>query len=167
MSSDESTSPGAAGASSTAVGTGRRSSPWTWLLPALTFLVGCLLGGVVVAAGAFDGDDDEPLRAAPGASQQPGDGEDGPQPTPTSGDVVVRVPESCLQAADMATSAIGQIDRVVEAVRDLDARRLQEIVDQVQKLEPEVRRLADQCRSVSGERLQDAVSPTPAASPTS
>lgn len=142
------------------------SSTWTWLLPVLTFLVGCLLGGVVVGAGAFGGDEQQ--AAAPEATASPDAGAD-PDPSPGADDLVVRVPESCLEAADGATEATGQVDEVVTAVRDLDARRLQEIVDRIQRVQPEVQRLAEQCRSVAGQRLQDGQlatsAPVPTASP--
>jgi len=131
-------------------GQGSARSTWTWLLPVLTFLVGCVLGGVVVAAGAFD---DEQV-AAPSATSSPTPGGDG-EPSPTPSDLVVTIPESCLQAAEAAAEASQQFDDVVAAVRDLDARRLQEIVDRVQQAQPEAQRLAEQCRSVAGERLGD------------
>jgi len=145
---------------STGGGEGRSgSSRWSWLLPVLTFLAGCLLGGVVVAAGAPD---DADGRAVPQASA-PGAAEAAPSPSPS--DLVVRVPEACLAAADSAQEFTRQVDDVVLAVRDLDARRLQEIVDQVQQSQPELRRLAEQCRSVTGERLTDGQLATSAPAP--
>ena len=145
-------------------GSRRRSTSW-WLLPALTFLAGCLLGGLIVGVGTF-GDGDGDGTAAPAPTSAPADGADDPEDAP--GDLVVRVPESCLRAADGATEATGQVDDVVAAVRDLDARRLQEIVDRIQQVQPEVQRLAEQCRSVAGERLEDVVvTPAPAVTPTS
>lgn len=137
------------------------SSTWTWLLPVLTFLVGCVLGGVVVGAGAFDGDDE--TVASPSTTSSPTSGDAEPSPTPN--DLVITIPESCLQAAEAASEASQQFDDVVAAVRDLDARRLQEVVDSVQQAQPEAQRLAEQCRSVAGERLQD-VEVVPGASPT-
>jgi len=135
------------------------------LLPVLTFLIGCALGGVVVGAGAFDGDDEQ--IAAPSTTSSPTPGDDR-QPSPTPSDLVIRVPESCLQAAEAAAEASRQFDDVVAAVRDLDARRLQEIVDSVQQAQPEAQRLAEQCRSVAGERLGDVeVTSAPAPSPSS
>lgn len=141
------------------------SSPWTWLLPVLTFLLGCLLGGGIVAAGAFDGEE----LAAPDAVETPDPGEDGASPTPTPDDLVVRVPESCLELADRAAAASEQVEQVVAAVRDLDARRLQEIVDTIQQMQPELQQFAEQCRALAGEQLQDGqlVTPTPAATPAS
>ena len=142
---------------------GGSSSTWTWLLPALTFLVGCVLGGLVVAVGTFD-DADADL----GAEAQPtaGADEDGGEATPRPTDLVVRVPESCLDAADSATAFTAQVDDIVVAVGELDARRLQEIVDRIQQSQPQVQRLAEQCRSVAGERLEDGQLATSAPAPT-
>lgn len=139
--------------------TSTSSSPWTWLLPVLTFLVGCLLGGAVIAAGAFGGDDTD--LATPTASPSPGD-DASPEPSPDG--VAVRVPQACLDAADQAATVTSQAQDAVAAVRDLNARRLQEIVDSFQQLEPEVQRLADECRETAGERLTEGslTSPAPA-----
>lgn len=161
---------------------GRSASTWSWLLPVLTFLLGCLLGGVVIGAGtsgAGGGAGGETVTsgttAAPdgsdgdGAAEGEGEGEDGAGEEPASEDTVVRVPESCLAAADGAVVASNRIDDVVAAVRDLDARRLQEVVDEVQQQQPQVRELAERCRSTAGERLEDAELTTaePSASPSS
>ena len=143
-------------------------STWTWLLPALAFVAGVALGAVVVAVGA-SGDDDDTVpgvtaSSSPEASATP-DGAGNVTATP-SGDALVRVPASCLDAADGAERAARQVDDVAAAVREFDARRLQELVDEFQQLQPEVQRLADQCRSAAGEGLGDGtlVTPAPAAS---
>lgn len=133
------------------------SSPWTWLLPVLTFLVGCVLGGAVMAAGSFGGDDTD--VAAPSVSASPGDDA---SPTPSPDGVAVRVPQACLDAADQAATVSSQAEDAVAAVRDLDARRLQEVVDSFQRLEPEVQRLADECRETAGDRLTEGSLATPA-----
>ena len=153
----------------------RSSSTWSWLLPVLTFLLGCLLGGVVIAAGASQDVDD--VSAAREATASPGAAgtEDGPadeaEDEAEDDEAEVRVPESCLAAADGAVVAANRIDDVVEAVRDLDAQRLQELVDEVQQHQPQVRELAERCRSTAGERLEDAEltspEPSPSVSPSS
>lgn len=145
------------------------SSTWTWLLPVLTFLLGCVLGGVVIAAG-ISGDTDDSV-AAPEQTAEPGpSGEDGaagdPSAEPEPEETVVRVPESCLAAADAAVVASNRLGDVVAAVRDLDARRLQEVVDEVQQKQPQVQELAERCRSTAGERLEDAELPPAEPSPT-
>jgi hypothetical protein len=143
-------------------GTEGRSSVTTWLLPALAFVAGVALGAVVVAVGTT-ADGDAGLLAGDDAT---------PTPTATADDsaredLIVRVPAACLDAADAAEQAARRVDDVVRAVGDLDARRLQELVDEFQRLEPVARTFAEQCRSFAGERLQDGllVSPAPTGSP--
>lgn len=136
-----------------------------WLLPALAFVVGIVLGGVVVGVGAFGGSDDaEPSASVTSEPEEPADEE---EPATSPSDVLVRVPAQCLEAADGAEQVARQVDDVVEAVRALDARRLQELLDEFQQLQPDIQALADRCREVAGEQLQDGglITPAPAATP--
>ncbi len=128
---------------------------WSVLLPALTFLVGLLLGAAVIAASSSDGDDEQaaPRAAAPAPTAPP---------SPT-GPFTVRVPGPCVQAADKAEQAYGLLEQGVAAARDLDARRLQELVDTVQRERPRVEALVRQCREQSAAAL---VQPAPAPSST-
>lgn len=136
-----------------------------WLLPALAFVVGVVLGAVVVGVGASVGSDAADTTASVTAEPEAPDDEQEPATSPS--DVLVRVPGSCLEAADGAEQAAGQIDDVVEAVRALDARRLQELLDEFQQLQPDIQALADRCREVAGEQLEDGglITPAPAATP--
>jgi hypothetical protein len=140
-----------------------RGSRWSWLLPAGTFLAGCALG-VVVMAVADVGGDAEPSTSAgsaaaaaeAGASAE-AEGAAGDD-TPDAGDSGqdVRVPESCVQTADEATTLVEQVDRMVAAVADLEPERLRQTVDDVQQLRDEVQDVADQCRAAAAQRLRDA-----------
>ena len=136
-----------------------RGSRWSWLVPAGTFLAGCALGGVVVGVGAV-GDDDEPSRAAPAAEARAEGGQDG-----ATGDeaadaedsgLYVRVPDSCVQTAEDASTLVEQVDRVVAAVADLEPERLRQTVDDVQQVRDEVQDVAEQCQEAAAQRLQDA-----------
>lgn len=121
------------------------------LLPAVTFLLGLLLGAVVVGAASDDGDDGQ---AAPPAAASP-------SPAPSAqGQLTVRVPAPCLQAADEAEQAYGLLEQGVAAARDLDARRLQELVDTVQRERPQVEALVRACREQAAAAL---ASPAPSA----
>lgn len=141
-----------------------RGSRWSWLLPAGTFLAGCALGGVVVGVGAVGGEDDEP--SGPVAAEQvegdgaqdgtTGDGTDDEAEDARESGLYVRVPESCVQTAEDATSLVDQVDRVVEAVADLQPERLRQTVDDVQQIRDEVRDVAEQCQEAAAQRLQDA-----------
>ena len=129
---------------------------WSVLLPALTFLVGLLLGAAVIAASSSDGDDGGEEQAAPRAAPTAPTA----QPSP-SGALTVRVPGPCLRLADEAEQAYALVEQGVAAARDLDARRLQELVDTVQREQSQVQTLVRQCREQSeGERVQPAPRPT-------
>ena len=143
------------GGSDTDHAAGRRS----WWLPAGTFLAGCVLGGVVMGFGGVGDDSTSNGSAAVGAdaggrSERGGAG-DGPPDAADSG-LYVRVPESCVQTAEDATSLVEHVDRVVAAVADLEPERLRQTVDDVQQIRDEIQDVADQCRAVAAQRLQDA-----------
>jgi hypothetical protein len=136
-----------------------RGSRWSWLVPAGTFLAGCALGGVVVGVGAVGGDDDDesrpPVAAAEADSEQDGAPGDEPADAGDSG-LYVRVPDSCVQTAEDATTLVDQVDEVVAAVADLQPERLRQTVDDVQQIRDEVQDVAAQCQEAAAQRLLDA-----------
>lgn len=150
--------PPPAGAQQPAKQPGR--SRWTWLLPALAFLAGLALGAAVIAAGTAGDDDAGAPLAAPTAEPSP-TGQASPEPT----DLVVTVPAVCVEAAELAEDAARQVDDVAAAARDFDARRLQELVDTLQELRPELEDRAAQCRDLAGEGLVGSVTPSPTPAP--
>lgn len=133
-----------------------RGSRWSWLVPVGTFLAGCVLGGVVV--GAVGGGDDEasPAVVTAEADGEP-DGATGEEPA-DAGDsgLYVRVPDSCVQTAEDATTLVEQVDRVVEAVADLEPERLRQTVDDVQQIRNGVQDVAAQCQEAAAQRMADA-----------
>lgn len=145
------------------------TSRWLWLLPALAFLAGCALTGVVVAVGQVGGDPDPSSPAATAQEEDqagPGDTDGTPDSTgSTDGDVYVRVPQSCLEASESALVLAQQADRIAAAVRDLDARRLRDLVDEVQQVRDDVQSSGEQCRSSAGEGVLDGSATSPAPSP--
>ena len=137
-----------------------RGSRWSWLLPAGTFLAGCALGAVVVGVGAVGGgdDDDDPSPAVASAEADgERDGATGEEPAEADDSgLYVRVPDSCVRTAEDATTLVAQVDRVVEAVADLQPERLRQTVDDVQQIRDEVLDVAEQCQEAAAQRLQDA-----------
>lgn len=116
-----------------------------WLVPALTFLFGLLLGGLVIGVGTIgsDGVDGDQPQAAETAA-----------PTPTeapSGDstVTVTVPGSCIEAAELSERVLGLGQRAATALGGLDARSLQDVVAEMRDLEPQVREAATECRDTA------------------
>ena len=132
-------------------------SRWAWLVPAGTFLAGCALGGVVVGVGAVGGDDEaaSPSVTAAEADREPDGTPDDAADAGDSG-LYVRVPDSCVQTAEDATSLVDQVDEVVAAVADLQSERLRQAVDDVQQIRDGVQDVAEQCQEAAAQRLQDA-----------
>ena len=128
---------------------------WSVLLPALTFLVGLALGAAVVGVASTSDDGVEGPTAQ--ESQEPS-----PSPSPTSSDLVVTIPAPCVEAAEKAELAFDVLQDAASAVRDLDARRLAEVVDLAQTEQEVVDRLVSECRAQSGNQLlEPAGEPTP------
>lgn len=111
------------------------------LLPALTFLVGTVLGAVVVIAGQ------------PGATVSEVTGEPSPSPSASSdagagGDTVVTLPAACEGAAENVTEATRLIDEAATAVRDFRPDELVDLLNRLEDLDTETRELAAECRRV-------------------
>lgn len=140
---------------------GAPSSVPAWLLPVAALLAGLLIGGGAVALVSSD-DDSDRARALP--SPSPSDAAS-PEPAPAGADVLIRVPAPCVRVAGDAETAVQGLDELAVAVRDFDARELQEILDRLQKLRPQVEALADQCRNAAGRGLADGDLITPAPQP--
>lgn len=108
-----------------------------WMVPAATFLVGLLLGGLLVGVSMLGSrpQTDRPDAAAPA-----------PSPTPTEGDVTVTVPAACVEAGELSTELLDLAGQAAGAIGDLDARALQDVVGRMQELDPLVRQAAGRCR---------------------
>lgn len=122
---------------------GSRWRRWSVLLPAVTFVTGLALGAAVLGASTTQ-DEEGAVPAAPTAA---------PTAAPGQGELLVRVPPSCLQAAERAEQAYALVEQGVTAARELDARGLADLVDQVQQQRPEVQALVDACRAAAGDAV--------------
>ncbi|HEY6744352.1 MAG TPA: hypothetical protein VI357_01410 [Mycobacteriales bacterium] len=112
-----------------------------WIIPVLTFVVGLLLGGGVIAASKADGDD----GTASTAQDRSGAG---PTASPLpSGDATITVPASCADGLDRAERAFEAADAGLAALRDLDTAKVRQVLDELQRLRPEITRLAGACRT--------------------
>jgi hypothetical protein len=143
---------------------GSDSGARRWVVPALLFVAGLLLGGVAVAATNLGSGDSDPI-ATPSVSPSPSPS---PSPATTDGpqDVTVRIPSSCVQVAEEADAAFDDVDAFAEAVRSFDARQLQDFLDRFQEVRPRIESLSQQCQEAASEGLVDGdlITPTPAAS---
>ena len=122
---------------------GPRWRRWSVLLPALTFLVGLALGAAVLGATTAE-DDEGALPAGPTSTATP---------TPPQDGLLVRVPAACLEAAERAEQAYALVEQGVTAARELDARGLADLVDEVQRQRPEVQARVDACRAAAGDAV--------------
>jgi hypothetical protein len=119
------------------------------VLPTVTFLVGLLLGGVLVWVSGLGNGDDESAANGDAGSEQP----DTPADTATDGqspDRTVVIPGSCVEAAQRAQEVLDLVQQFAAAARDLDARQLQTLVDRMQDLDPLVRDAATSCQEDAG-----------------
>ncbi|MEO3938740.1 hypothetical protein V3N99_18585 [Dermatophilaceae bacterium Soc4.6] len=130
------------GAKSTGEGTGRR---WGWLIPGVTFLVGIVLGGLVVFAQQSGQD-----TASSGGSSTPSRSVTA-TPTDSSSSsavAVVRVPKECLTVADDSQALVDVATGAVTAARNLDAAALADAVRQLDAAQKAVTASAAACRQV-------------------
>ena len=72
-----------------------------------------------------------------------------PAPEPTRSSVTVTVPESCAEAGRLSEQVAGITREIVTATGELDAARLQVLVDQLQQIDPQVRAATAACRQDS------------------
>ncbi len=116
-----------------------------WLLPALTFLVGLVLGGVVIGA-LRSGDTSTTAPPTPSASSAVPDSSASTTTAPAVATVVV--PAECLQVADDSRGLVDLTQQAAAAVRDLDAAKLSDLVRQIDTAQTTLRQHADACRAV-------------------
>lgn len=74
----------------------------------------------------------------------------------------VAVPQSCLDAVDESQASLDLLDQATQAISELDAARLQTIVDDWQSASERIRDLGKECRATTDVTIEDTT-----ASPTS
>lgn len=116
------------------------------LVPALTFLVGLVLGAALVwvaqPSGTGDGEGSE-AQPSPGATASP-------STSPSEPSAASPSPGPCVRAAQDAEQVIRLVRAAATALGALDAARLEEIVDEMELLDDQVRDNARLCREASG-----------------
>lgn len=121
---------------------------WSRLIPAGTFLVGLLIGALVVLATRTGTPSAEQPSTSPSAT------------TASPGQSVVTVPAACQQAADNIQQATGLLRDSVSSVKDFEPKKLVKLLNQLEDLDQATRPLARECSQV-----QVSVAPTPTGSP--
>ena len=132
--------------------TPHRAGSRFWLLPALTFLVGLLLGGAVVGLSTSGDADDGAAASRPTqtVTVTPGAASDRPAAT-------VTVPGPCLDVADSTDEVLRLVNRAATAARDLDASRLSAVVRELQERQADLTRKTSACRAAASAAI---VAPT-------
>lgn len=125
----------------------QRSGRLTWLIPALTFLVGLLLGALVVGASGLGDDDGQTAAPDPTATEPVAPSTTGTQDRP---DATVTVPGACLAAADGTQGLLTLVQDAATAAQELDAAELSSIVRQLQESQADLESLTNDCRSAAG-----------------
>jgi hypothetical protein len=115
-----------------------------WLIPALTFLVGLLLGGVVI--GLLRSGTATTASPEPAATSTPS----GPAAPTSSPAGPITIPAECVQIATDSQQLLTLLDEAVGAARDLDAGKLSGIVAQLQDQQERVSTQAAACRAAAG-----------------
>ena len=128
-----------------------RSTAWFVAVPAIAFLLGAVLGGLVIGVGGGSSDDDGTAGGDPSAAA----------PTSTGPSTAVVVPDSCLEAADSVRRATELIREGVGAIQEFRVDPILDLLDQLEDLDGLAREQASSC---TGTRVTDAGEP--AESPT-
>ena len=110
-----------------------------WLLPALAFVGGLLIGGGVILAADL-GSSDQPASTgtAPGAT--PGGTDSGSAAT------TITVPAACADGLDRADAATRAAKDGLGGIGRLDPSEVRRALERLQTLEPQIRDLAARCR---------------------
>ncbi|CAN5780616.1 hypothetical protein BH20ACT6_BH20ACT6_21840 [soil metagenome] len=118
---------------------------WSRLLPAATFVVGLLIGGLLIGLGTDgDGATDEPAGDAPTeTATAPGD-----EPT------TVLVPASCAEAGREAELAVEYMRDGAAAVRDVQPEKLAEVLNDLEDTQARLEKLSAECSRVEVESAQ-------------
>ncbi len=118
----------------------RLGSWWFAVVPAITLLVGLVLGGLVVGV-TVDGEPESRTTPAP----TPVD------PSPTE-DVTVVVPQECLEAAETVQEATALIRDGASAIREFRPDELITLLDDLEDLDAVAREQATACEEVDVSR---------------
>ena len=134
------------------------SRSWLGLLvPTVTFLVGLVLGGVLVYANS-GGDASDVAESEATAS-----------PSAGAQDTVVTLPAACDQAATKVREAYALLRQAVGQVRDFQADALVETLNSLQDVDEEARVLVSECSAVqvsTSPTASSTATTSPSASPT-
>ena len=135
------------------------------LIPAATFLVGLLIGGLVIGVGKTGGGSSD--EAANGGSSGSSSSSSSSSPTPTTtgsaspGETVVTVPAACQQAGDKVREATTLLRSTIGDVRNFKPNRIVDELNRLEDLDSQIRPLLQECSQVD---VSTAAAPSPSPS---
>ena len=112
----------------------------TTALPALTFLLGAVIGGVFIGVGL--GSDDSSSEGTASSTA--------PSPSESTADpgTAVILPAACSEAADKVSEALALIREGAAAIGNFEPKELTRVLNELEDLDPQLRDLANQCSAV-------------------
>ncbi len=114
---------------------------WSRLLPAVTFALGLLIGGLLI--GLVVSSDD--------TSQQPGGSSADGQQTPGAAPTTVLVPASCAEAGRQAERAVQLMRDGAAAVRDVQPEKLSQVLNDLEDTQTRLEQVSRACSKVNVE----------------
>lgn len=126
---------------------------WSRLIPAATFLVGLLIGALVVLANQSTSSSNQSTPSSKQSSKSPS------ATSPSPGVSVVTVPAACQQASDNIQQATSLLRDSVSSVKNFDPKELVRLLNRLEDLDKATRPLARECSQVTV-----TVGPTPSTS---
>lgn len=136
------------------------SRSWLGLLvPTMTFLVGLVLGGVLVYANSGGDASDVAVRESEATAS----------PSAGAQDTLVTLPAACDQAATKVREAYALLRQAVGQVRDFQADALVETLNSLEDVDEEARVLVSECSAVqvsTSPTASSSATTSPSASPT-
>lgn len=137
-----------------------RGRRWRWWLPVITFFLGLAVGIIVVGLLGW-GTPDFPTATGPTATADSTAGQPSPPvASPTAG-AEAQVNAACLRVISEAQQVYNIIAGVGEAADDVDLQRLDDMVRQLQPIEPLLKRDLEACN------VDTSIERNPGASPAS
>jgi len=114
---------------------------WSRLLPAATFVVGLILGGLLIGLSSTGDSADDPADPEPSQTSA----------TPTDEATAVVVPASCAEASREAETAVELMRDGAAAVRDVETERLAQVLNDLEDTQARLEKLSAECSQVKVE----------------
>lgn len=148
--SDTGSEPGARQSEEDTPGSAPRKMHWSFVvIPAAAFVIGLVIGGLVIGAGS-DGGGEPSASETVTVSPSPNE----------SADTAVVVPRECIQAAETAQQATQLIRDNLSAIQEFQGQRIVDMLNQLEGLSKQANDQAESCSDIEVS-ASDGASATP------